>query len=371
VSDSRREPASSGAPATEFRSRTRIVSGLGCVPARLAAELDGLGTGPVAVVADRGFAAVGLLDQMLAAAAGHELPVCALIDVDPDIAAAEAAASAALEEGARAVLAVGGGSALCAAKAVAIRLTNPAPLDAYAGRDRLPQAPARCIAIPTTAGSGSEVSTVVVLHDPHHEQHLVIRGRGYEPDLALLDGTVLRSLPERPMVEAALDALSHCYEALWSRQASRFTDAMALAAASELRDSLPAALEGDEAAMQALIEASAMANLACGNAGLALVHALSSAPTVRLSHGYQNGVLLPHVAAFNLPVLEGAAAAEISQLPEFLERIGFRARFDPGELSETDAEAMVTAALANPFTANNRRPAGEAELRELLAAAAG
>jgi alcohol dehydrogenase class IV len=345
------------------------VSGLDCAARRLAPELQALGVGVVAVIADRGFAEAGLLEPLIGGLDAVDAPVCALIGVDPDVAEAEAAASAAAGHGAEAVLAVGGGSALCAAKAAAIRLTNAGSLDSYAGRDRLERPPAPCVAIPTTAGSGSEVSSVVVLHDPGRAQHLVIRGRGYEPELALLDGSLLRSLPRRPMIEAALDALSHCYEALWARRASRFTDALALAAARQLRASLPAALERDPAAMQALIEASAMANLACGNAELGLVHALTSAPSVKLPHGYQNGVLLPHVAEYNLVLLEGAAAEEVARLGALMARVGFEPRFAPGEVSAADADAMVAAALSNPFTRNNCRPAGEGDMRALLAAA--
>jgi alcohol dehydrogenase class IV len=356
-------------PDLEFRARTRLVTGLGCVERRLGDELRALDAGTIAVVADRGFADAGLLDAMLAPVSGVDLRVCALIGVDPDLAEAETAARAAEGVGADAVLAVGGGSALCAAKAVAMRLRNPAPLDAYEGRDRLPSLPAPTVAIPTTAGSGSEVSTVVVLHDANRSQHLVVRGRGYEPDVALLDGSLLRTLPEPPLVQAALDALSHALEALWAHGATRFTDTLALAAAADIRAALPRAIAREDDAMQTLMEASAMANLACGNAGLGLVHALTSAPDVHLPHGYQNGVLLPHVAAFNRPALDGPAARALDGLDELYATIGFDARFAPGEVTAADAELMVTAALGNPFRENNRRPADADDLRELMAVA--
>jgi alcohol dehydrogenase class IV len=353
----------------EFRVRTRVVAGMGCATERLPDELRALGAPTVAVIADRGFTEAGLLDPLLAGADGVALPLCALVGVDPDLAAAEEAAQAAIAEGATAVLAIGGGSALCAAKAVAIRLTNDGPLDRYEGRDRLPNRPAPSIAIPTTAGSGSEVSTVVVLHDPNRSQHLVIRGRGYEPDVALLDGALLRTLPRTPMIHAALDALSHALEALWSRKATRFTDALALRAAEDLRGALPRALDRDDEALQTLIEASAMANLACGNAEMGIVHALTSAPDVHLAHGYQNGVLLPYVADYNRPVVAAEAAPQVAGVRELYDRIGFEASFAPEELSAADAGLMVAAALGNPFLANNRRAAGEAELRDLMAQA--
>ena len=162
----------------EFAAPTRIVAGRGCAAASLATELRALGVETIAVVADRGFAAAGLLEPLLEAVDGVAVPVCALIGEDPDIAEAEEAVASAQHHGAQAVLAVGGGSAMCAAKGVAIRLRNAGLLDAYEGIGRLPVPPAPSIAVPTTAGSGSEVSNVVVLHDPGRERHLVIRGRG-------------------------------------------------------------------------------------------------------------------------------------------------------------------------------------------------
>ena len=353
----------------EFAAPTRVVAGRGCVAARLGEEVATLGVDVVAVVADRGVASAGLLEAIVPAVDGVSLEVCGLIGEDPDVAECERAAEAALAAGAAAVLAVGGGSALCAAKAVAIRLRNPAPLSLYEGSGQLPAAPAPSIAVPTTAGSGSEVSNVVVLHDPGRPRHLVIRGRGYEPVVAMLDGDLLATLPRRPMVAASLDALTHALESLWVHGSSRFTGAMALAAARALRSALPRALEGDADAMQELIEASAMANLACGNSGLGLVHALSSSVEVHLPHGYQNGVLLPHVAAFNRAFVADAVAAEIDALAGLYGAIGFEARFAAGEVESAGVDAMVAAALDNPFRANNRREAGEGELRGLLAEA--
>jgi alcohol dehydrogenase class IV len=328
-----------------------------------------MGVEKVGVVADRGVEEAGLLDQVLGDSGEVELVLCGLVDEDPGLAEAESIAELAISHEVEAVVVVGGGSALCAGKAAAIRLRNPGPLHRYAGRDRLPELPAPAIAVPTTAGSGSEVSEALVLHDPDFAGHLVIRGRGYSPRAALLDGELLTTLPRRPMILAALDALSHCYEALWARGATSFSDAFALAAAASIRSSLPRALEGDADARQALIEASAMANLACGNSDLAVVHALSSATAVRLPHGYQNGVLLPHAVELNRDVVSGPAAAEMAHLPELYETIGFAPRFTVQELSAEGVETMVAVALESPLLANNRRPLVDADLRRLMASA--
>jgi alcohol dehydrogenase class IV len=335
----------------------------------LAEELRAMALERVGVVADRAVAGVGLLDDVLGEVRGTELVRCGLVDEDPGLTEAEAIAGRAISDQVEAVVVVGGGSALCAGKAVAIRLRNPGPLDRYTGRDHLPELPAPCIAVPTTAGSGSEVSEALVLHDPAFAGHVVVRGRGYGPRVALLDGELLSTLPRRPMVLAALDALSHCYEALWAKGATSFSDALALAAAAAIRVSLPPALEGDAAARQALIEASAMANLACGNSDLAVVHALSSATAVRLPHGYQNGVLLPHAFELNRAVVSGPAAAEMAHLPRLYQTIGFVPRFGAHELDAEGADAMVAVAMESPLLANNRRPLDEADLRRVVASA--
>jgi alcohol dehydrogenase class IV len=115
-----------------------------------------------------------------------------------------------------------------------------------------------------------------------------------------------------------------------------------------------------------LLEASAMANLACGSSGLALVHALSLSTAIDLPHGYQNGVLLPWVADFNRPATRAWVRDEIDRLRPLYERIGFEPRFTAGEIGGAAAEAMVDVALASPLSANNVCASGAGELRSLL-----
>jgi alcohol dehydrogenase class IV len=353
----------------EFSVPTRIVMGYGCVTEHLQEELSRLEADVIAVVADGGVVQSGLLDSMLALVDGMNVPVCGIIVGEPTLLAVEEAAAAALEQHAQAVLGIGGGSALSAAKAVAIRLTNARPLSELEGRSGVPIEPAPCIAVPTTAGSGAEVSSSLVFHDPSRARNMVVRGRGCEPKVALLDGEMLLTLPRVPMVAAALDALSHALEALWARRSTSFTDTLALAAADTIIAELVPALEREPEAMQRLMEASATANLACGNAGLALVHAISSAATVALPHGYQNGVLLPHVAAFNHDDVDARVHARITAMLDLYERIGFVARFADDEVEGPTAEQMLTAAMESPFRANNVRSADKDDLIRILAQA--
>ncbi|MBS1888539.1 MAG: iron-containing alcohol dehydrogenase [Actinobacteria bacterium] len=353
--------------AVGFSVPTRIVAGIGSL-ACAGELLGGLGAGRVAVVCDAGVAAAGLLVEVEEAVAGEPLFECSPVAADPSFEAAAALVAEAREAGCERVLGVGGGSGLGAAKAVALGLANPEPLEQLEGVGVASEPAVPCLAIPTTAGSGSEVSNAFVLKRAGGgPAQAIVRGPGYEPRVALLDGRLLRRLPERPMVYAGLDALSHALEALWARGRSRFTDALARAAAAQLLEALPRALDGRrDDDLQVLIEASAMANLACGSAGLGLAHALSAASAVRLPHGYQNGVLLPHVAAFNRDLLDPVDGELVDRLDGLYASIGFEPSFATGDLGPAEVEAMVAAAGEHPFRRNNARVADETDLRDLL-----
>jgi alcohol dehydrogenase class IV len=348
----------------DFMGSTRTVVAPGAAAESLVDEAGKFEVATWAVVADRGFANTGTLVRLLAGFEPAGVPVIGLVDEDPDVAEVEALWSVARDHGAEGVIVVGGGSALCAGKAVAIRLTNDAPLAAYDGRDRLPALPAPCIAVPTTAGSGSEVSEVVILHES--ETSLIIRGRGYAPGVAILDHELLATLPPGPMVLAAVDALSHAYESLWSMDATSFTDAFALQAARTIRSTLQGSLNGDPLARQRLLEASSMANYACGNAELATVHALSSAPSVHLPHGRQTGVLVLHVAEWLAPSLRDWVAAEIPRIRPFYEVVGFAPQFSSEEITAADRDAMVQAALASPLLQNDPVGPSESDLHQIV-----
>jgi alcohol dehydrogenase class IV len=355
--------------ARAFSAPTRIVAGLGAVD-RLAGELEALRASRVAIVCDEGVAGAGVLDHVLSAMGTSAFVTLPLVRPDPLVGNVEEAVAAARAEGCDAVVGVGGGSALALAKAVALLLRNDSPITSYAGWDKATATPAPSIALPTTAGSGSEVSNALVLHDPEQESIVVIRGHGYEPRVAILDGRLLRTLPAGPLVDAALDALSHAVEALSVRGASMFTDALALAAADRLRRVLPRVLqERTDDDLHTLLEASAMANLACGSSGLGLVHAISSATRLRVPHGRANGVLLPWVAAFNREALRPEALAEADRVLPLYEEIGFEPSFRPGELDGDALASVIRVALASPLHLNNSRHASADELEEILASA--
>jgi alcohol dehydrogenase class IV len=352
-----------------FSAPTEIIAGLGAL-SQLEPSVESFAPKRIAVVSDRGVADAGLLDQILTLLARWETSVCGLVQPDPTTDQVEVVAAGAIEHGSDLVVSIGGGSGLAAGKAVALRLRNEKPIVEYAGRDQAKGGAAPSIAIPTTAGSGSEVSNALVLHAPQLPYVLVVRGRGYEPDVALLDGTLLATLPRDAMVYAALDALSHAMEALWVRKRSLFTDALAYSASDLIHAVLPRALEMRQPEdLQTLLEASAMANLACGSSELGLVHALSLSTSVHLPHGYQNAVLMPHVAAFNRGAMSERAQAQVDRILPLYERIGFDPHFGPSDFGAAEAESMAKVALAAPLSANNVRQATAEQLHDILASA--
>jgi alcohol dehydrogenase class IV len=354
-------------PAQDFMASTRAVVAPGRARECLNRAAAAFGEIVWAVVADRGFTDAGGLEPLLEGFAPERAPLIGLVNEDPDTDEVEELWRTARTHNAEGVIVIGGGSALCAGKAVAIRLTNDGPLSAYNGRDQLAAMPAPCLAIPTTAGSGSEVSEVVILHERDGVENLIIRGRGYAPRVAILDGELLATLPARPMVLAAVDALSHAYESLWSIDATSFTDAFAFASARTIRRTLGPSLAGDPAAHQELIEASAMANYACGNAELAAVHALASAPRVHIPHGRQTGVLVLHVAEWLSPSLRPEVADECRQIGPFYESVGFASQFTADEVDAEDREAMVQTALSHPLLGNDPVGPSVDDLREIVA----
>lgn len=209
-------------------------------------------------------------------------------------------------EGIDGVVCIGGGSVMCTGKGIAIVATNAKPMAECTGVGQFDKKALPMIMVPTTAGSGSEVSQWTIVKD--EERHLKLLGGGplSFPDAAILDPVTLRSLPMRVAALPAVDALTHGVEAYLSGIASPLTDAVALGAVRLQYGSLRASINSDdERAREDNLVASCMANVACGNARLGHGHALSLPLEghLDLPHPYGVGVLLPHVVAFNLAVL--------------------------------------------------------------------
>jgi alcohol dehydrogenase len=375
----------------EFLAPTRIVLDDGG-RARIAAHLAGLRPRRVLLVADPGVERAGILGGVRSSLARAGIEVAAWMEFRPNprVTECEALATAQRGRGTDLVLAVGGGSAIDAAKAVALLLVNEGTaLDYAAGRSpATPPLPIACI--PTTAGTGSEVTRYAVLTDPASRRKVCLADAGLIPALAVLDAEVLATLPGPLVASTGLDALTHAIEAYTCRRANPFSDALALAAIRTIAAGLEAAAAGNPAARRQMLVASTLAGMAFGNADVAAVHCLSEALGGRYDwpHGVCNARLLPHVFRHNgvadplrhaevgyamgidsglAPAAATAAAADALEAlvaPLGVPRLGDLPGADPADFA-----ALATAAKANVSDPSNAREMDERSYAALLEAA--
>ncbi len=191
----------------------------------------------------------------------------------------------------QAVVALGGGSPIDTAKAVHKFAREQGDVEAT-----------ECIVIPTTSGSGSEVTSFAVITDNDHHKH-PLTAEDMIPHIAILDPQTVRTAPARITADTGMDACTHALEAYVATGASDFSDAMAEKAAQLVFEWLPRAFAdgNDLLARERMHNASCMAGLAFENAGLGIVHSLSHAMGGEFgaAHGRLNALLLPHVLEFN------------------------------------------------------------------------
>lgn len=272
------------------------------------------GARTVLVVTDAVLIELGVVDPVLAALerAGIDAQVFSDVEPDPTIDVVMKGVARIRETRADAVLAVGGGSAIDAAKAIiacAARDCRPEALDGYF-KVRKPVAP--FFAIPTTAGTGSEVTVVSVISDPVKERKFAIVDNKLVPVAIALDASLMVGLPGGVTAATGMDALTHAVESYLSTFGAPATRAMSLSATRAIVRDLPRAYENgqDLEARQSLAIASCHAGLAFTKASIGYVHAISHqiGAIYHLPHGYVNAVVLPYVLDFYLDTVAGPMA---------------------------------------------------------------
>ncbi len=299
-----------------FSIPTQVVFGDGA--SRRAGEIaKGLGATRAFAVTDAGVAKAGVLEGALASIreAGLALALFDRAPLDPTLADAQAIGQAAIAFGADLVIAAGGGSGLCSGRSAAMAATN-GDLRGRTGHEKYARDPLPVIAIPTTAGSGSEVSKHVTLTDERTGRKTGIDGYTNAPRVALLDPALVQGVPLPVAVASGIDAFLHALEAYLSTRATALTDAIALDAFERIWRLLPKALAGDASAKGDMLFASSMANVACGNAGLTLVHAMNGGVTYcfkarghqPIAYGMIHGALMPPILRFFVPAAAGRLA---------------------------------------------------------------
>jgi alcohol dehydrogenase len=277
----------------------------------------------VLLVTDPGVRAAGIADRVLDALgpASVEVTIYDRVTADSGSTLIDQGVVALRAAGAELVVGVGGGSALDTAKAIAVLATNPGSALDYVGLHKLTARPLPMIAVPTTAGTGSEVSLWAVFTDDTRRLKVAIGGVPVYPAVALCDPELTLGLP--PMLTAAtgMDALAHGIECYTSKACQPISAALALRAIELIGRHLQRAVSSgrDLAARYAVMLGSTMAGMAMNPTRLGLAHALAmplGSWDLRIPHGIAVAVTLSHVMAFNCGVAQERFAAVAQALGE-------------------------------------------------------
>ncbi len=284
----------------------RILFGIGSLEA-LSAEVTRLGGTRLLLVTDRGIARAGLLDRVLQELqpGDFRLDVFDAVEPDPGLAVVEACRVRLRAGRHDLVIGLGGGSPLDVAKYAAALVVHPGSAQDYLGMDLLTAHGVPTLLIPTTAGSGSEVTRAAVFHDETESVKKAAWSDRLLTDVAIVDPSLMLSQPPELTADAGMDALVHAVEAYAATGASPLSDLLALEAIRLIGGSLLRSFRkgADLFARSEMARAAMLAGLACSNAGLGAAHALALLLNTEfgLTHGRSVAVLLPHVVGFNLP----------------------------------------------------------------------
>jgi alcohol dehydrogenase class IV len=279
---------------------------------RLPAVLASLGATAPMLFTDPGVIATGAVARVQESLA-HPLPCHDSIVPDPTSDAVDAAVAALHAAGADAIIAIGGGSVLDTAKAAAVLAVHGGHCRDYKVPRLITERGLPVIAIPTTAGTGSEVTRVMVITDSQTDEKMLCGGPALMPAAAIVDYTLTLTCPRRLTADTAIDSLTHAIEAYVSAKANPFTDGIALQAMAAIArwlpvvDADPANVEGREA----LMLAATLGGIAFSNASVALVHGMSRpiGAFFHVPHGLSNAMLLPAVTAWSVSAAPSRYAA--------------------------------------------------------------
>lgn len=278
-----------------------------------------LGAEKVFFVSDAGLEKVGWVDKLINILEMHGLEWVYFGDVvsNPRDYQIEEGARLYLDERADVVLALGGGSPMDAAKAIATVASNGGSIHDYEGANRIHRPLPPMVFLPTTAGSGSDISQFAIITDTRRRVKISIISRTLVPNISIIDPLFLVTKPRDLVFSSAIDALSHAIESFVSVIASPFTELQSLKSIELIARYLPqAAKSADLDILEALSTASTAAAMAFSNAGLGAAHALSHAigGMYDVLHGHVHPALLPPVMRFNME----ACLNRIAQIGQIL-----------------------------------------------------
>ncbi|MGN7778474.1 iron-containing alcohol dehydrogenase [Mycolicibacterium sp. 22603] len=347
------------------------------------------------LVTDPGLIEAGWVDELVAQlrAQGVQPQVWSALTPNPKDHEITAGHEFYRSQGCDVLIALGGGSVIDAAKGIAILSANGGDILDYAGVDKATMPIPPLVVLPSTSGTGADVSQFCIVTDTTRNTKITILGRALVPDVTIIDPRLLTTMPEWLNAATGLDALTHGIEAFVSLGHNQLTDHHALRSVVMVTENLVTTIDrpDDMSARVLMAQASLEAGLAFTNAILGAAHAMSHqvGGLLDLPHGVINGVLLPHVVRFNAeadpapfatiagclgiadnraPALESALALA-DRLQDLARQVGVpRGLADLG-VREEDVAVLARNAMADACITTNPRAADEDQLRALFRAA--
>ena len=311
---------------TLFRTTKRILFGPGSIE-RLGPEAQLLKAKKILIITDQGVIQAGLLEGVEKSLQSVNLPFVIFNGVEPDprIEVVEKSVDKAKKEGIDLIIGFGGGSSLDIAKVTSIMITNTGKIDSFFGIDLVPNPGVPVILIPTTAGTGSEVTPIAILSDTKEKLKKGIVSPTLFPEVAILDPKLTIGLPPSVTAFTGMDALTHAIESYYSINATDLSDLLAFRAMELLSKNLRMAYAQGEnlAARSCVLEGSLLAGIAFANAGVGAVHAFAYplGGEFHLAHGLINTLMLPYVMRYNIMGCPHKFAQMAKAFGEKVERI--------------------------------------------------
>jgi len=290
---------------SSFRSPSTIHFGQGAA-AKIGGEAKRRGAGSVLLVTDGVLRSTGVIDPVLESLkeAGLETVVFDGVDDEPTLEHVEQGLNLLRQNGCELLVGCGGGSPIDAAKAIAVKAGNEGGIADFMGIDKIPRPGLPVLAVPTTAGTGSEATMVTIITDTETDVKMMIMSPHLMPDASVVDPLLTLKCPRHITASTGLDALTHAIEAYVSVKAQPMSDVLALSAVELLNGYLPRAWANpDDLEARSKTHLGALqAGMAFSNSSVALVHGMSRpiGANFHVPHGVSNAALLGVVTEFSL-----------------------------------------------------------------------